>query len=195
MYYNILCVDELGITKLELSGLLKNLKINFIGVACEEEAINVLKSGKQEISAVVWALNNPDDESFESIRRLKSRDVCKHIPIIIVSRFTDKKYIIKAIESGAVEYIAKPYEEDALFRKMCRILGIPFEVTLANIDEDIVTYNFSEMFNKEIKAASRGNHNLSIMLISVVPEDPTAENIGEKTDEIVQLVNRVIKPS
>lgn len=193
MKFNILCVDEYRITGLELSGLLKDYSINFINARDEIEAVNILRERKAELNAVIWTINTDNLKDFEVISQLKGKECYRHIPIVIVSRLTDKKYIIKAVESGAVEYIAKPYDEEIVMKKMCRILEVPCDKTLSsNVDDDIVTFNFSEMFNKEIKAASRGGHPLSVMLVSIMPEG-SIEPDGEYIGDIVTLANRVIR--
>ncbi|MCX8130745.1 MAG: response regulator [Clostridia bacterium] len=193
MRYNILSVDEFGTTRIELSNMLRNLDVSIINVKDEIEMINTLHEKKTIFNAVAWTINSIDMKDFEAIKRLKSKEAYKSIPVIIVSKFTDKKYIIKAIESGAVEYVAKPYDEETVLKKICKILGVPFEKTKSKkIDEDIVTYNFSEMFNREIKAASRGGYPLTVTMASIVPLAAGSAD-QENVDGIISLVNRVIK--
>jgi two-component system chemotaxis response regulator CheY len=192
MRFCILCVDEFGLTRLEFSCLLKKLDINFISVRNEIEACNILKEKKSEINAVIWTINTMDFDDFEEIKRIKDKDAYKHIPFIVVSRFTNKKYIIKAVEAGAVEYIAKPYDESAVLKKMYKILGVPYDKSAVRIDEDIVTFNFYEMLNKEIKAASRGSYPMSIMLVSLIPEKPE-EATHESVKDLLALVSKVMK--
>ncbi|MDP4092815.1 MAG: response regulator [Bacillota bacterium] len=193
MRFNIICVDEFGITRIELAGILKNLNINFINVKDETDAENVLESMKTPVNAIIWTINSVDMKDFESIKRLKELDSFKNIPVIIISKFTDKKYVIRAIEAGAVEYIAKPYDEAAVLRKICKAIGVAYDKALdKSLDDDIVTYSFSEMFNKEIKAASRGKYPMTIMLASVVPNKAEAENKKE-IEDIALLVLRILK--
>lgn len=192
MHYNILSVDELGITRIELASMLRNLKVSIINVKDEIDTLNLLQERK-DINAIVWTINSLDLRDYESIKRLKSKEAYKHIPVIIVSKFTDKKYIIKAIESGAIEYIAKPYIKETVLKKICRILGVPMEKTINKItEEDIVVFNFSEMLNKEIKSAGRGGYDMSILMASIAPESSriiTQDN-GE---ELIALINIVMK--
>lgn len=192
MRYNILSVDELGITRVELANILRNLNINIINVKDKNEIVNVLQE-KKDINAVVWTINSIDQRDYDSIKRLKGKEAYKNIPIIIVSKFTDKKYIIKAIECGAVEYIAKPYDENSVLKKICRILGVPTQKTLnKGPEEDIVVFSFSEMLNKEIKAAGRGGYDLSIMMVSVAPDDEK-KITPDNSEDIIALINKVMK--
>lgn len=193
MRYNILSVDKFCITPLELSDVLRCLEVNFVNVINEVEALKALQEKKYSFNAVVWTVNYADSDDFEEIRHMKCKEPCKAVPILIVSKFTDKKFIIKAIESGAVEYIVKPYDIDTVLKKFCKVLGAPMEsLLMGNVDEDIITFNFSEMFSREIKAASRGGHPLSIMLISLFPEDINFY-VQKDLGEVTSLLNRVIK--
>jgi two-component system, chemotaxis family, chemotaxis protein CheY len=193
MRFNILSVDEFVMTRIELTNMLKNFNVHINSVQDWIEAESVLKEGKQVTNAIVWTINSIDINAFDEIKLIKSKEAYKNIPIIIISKFTDKKYIIKAIESGAVEYIAKPYNEETVLSKMCRVLGIPFEKTEDNtLDEDIITFSFSEMFNREIKAASRGGYPLSLILVTITPKAHSSKSQDE-INTILSILNKVIR--
>jgi PleD family two-component response regulator len=192
MRYNILSVDEMGITRIELASMLRNLKVNIINVKDEIETINTLREHK-DIHAIIWTINSIDLRDYDVIKRLKTKEAYKNIPIIIVSKFTDKKYIIKAIESGAMEYIAKPYDEDTVVKKICRVLGVHMEKTVNKThEEDIVVFNFSEMLSKEIKSAGRGGYEMSILMASVA-RNSSIVNIKDNSEEIVALISKIMK--
>lgn len=192
MRFNILTVDEFGLAGIELANLLKNFNVYINNAIDSLEAESIFKSKKVNYNAIIWSMNSIDYSVFDDIRKLKELAEFKAVPIIIVSKFTDKKYIIRAIEAGAVEYIAKPYNEETVVNKLCRILGIPFERGIGNLlDEDILTYNFKEMLNKELKAASRGNYPLSMILGTLVYK--STEERKEDVSSFTTLVNRVFK--
>jgi PleD family two-component response regulator len=194
MEFNILSVDECGITGVEFASMLKELDINFIDVSKEKEAINVLRDNAYRIDAVLWTINSENDKCFEAVRRVKDVSICKQIPFVIISECTNKNFIIKAIEAGAVEYIVKPYDEETIIRKMHRLLGVPYDDSFNNntYNDDIVSFNFSEMFSREIKAASRGGYHLTLMAASIVPEESIYDS-EEDVYEIIRLVKNVIK--
>ncbi len=195
MKMNILSVDAMNITKIELSSLLKDYDVNIIGVTNELEALNVLHDGKVDISAIVWTVNFVDELAFSAIKGMKRRGKYKHIPIVVVSKFTDKSHIIRAIEAGASEYIVKPYGETVLLNKMLKTLNLPFrrDEESKTEDIDISLYSFPEMYNKEFKAASRGGYALSILLASVMPDPGMNDREKKDLDGFVETVKKVIK--
>lgn len=60
------------------------------------------------------------------------------------------------------------------------------------VNEGITIYDFREMYNREIKAASRGNFSLSLVLLSLIPNNAHV-SILENIDSIISTFNRVIK--
>lgn len=193
MRHNVLCVDEAGIVKIEMSGMLKSFDIGFTDARDFKDAAGILKDAKTKFSAVIWALNYADLKDFDLIRKMKGQDSARNIPVIIVSKFTDKRYIIKAIESGASEYIVKPYDEQMTVRKLCRILGIPFEKPAGGYEEEeYVSFDFSELVNKELKSASRGSYPLSIVMAAIMPQEYDTYS-QSRMNEIIKLINRVIR--
>lgn len=192
MKYNVLSVDELAITRIELSSMLKNHNVQVTGARDKFEALNVLHNGVTNINAIIWTVNSTECNEFEDIRDIKKRETYKHIPVIIISKHTGKNYIIKAIEAGAIEYIAKPYDANTIANKINKVLGIPQEKVSDEVDDDIITFNFSEMLNREIKAASRGGYSLTLMLVSVVSENSNEEILYDEM-ELINTVSRVMK--
>jgi len=158
----------------------------------EAEAVDILKQKRKSVNAIIWTINYMGFHSFESIKSIKSMDDFKELPVLIISKFTDKKYIIKAIEVGAVEYIVRPFDQNTVVRKICRLLGIVVDKTIQWEDEDdIIIFNFAEMFNREIKAASRGEYKLSVMLGILLPDKPEEED--DRGDKLIGIMRSVIK--
>ncbi len=51
----------------------------------------------------------PGIDGFETCRRLKKNKKTRHIPVILITTGADKKVVVKAFNSGAVDYIFKPF--------------------------------------------------------------------------------------
>ncbi len=193
MGFNILCVDELELTKIELTDMLGRFGIQLFSATDEAEAIAMIDKNKEKFGAIIWAVNSAEYKDFDAIKKVKDKEV--GIPLIIVSQFTGRKYVIKAIEAGACEYIAKPYDETAAAKKICKVLGVNFEPEKNHsvMDEDIVFFNFSEMLSRELKSAGRGRYTMSIMMVSVVGREGGALSRNETAQEVMKITNKVIK--
>ena len=193
MQLNLLTVDGSGETRIELAGMLKDYTVQIHHASDWMEAEYLLARRERVIHAVLFTMDAMDDGEFDAIRQFKLRQGYGSIPVIVISRLTDKKYIVKAISAGAVEYIAKPFSEDTLVGKLGRVLETPLEKKPEfALEEEIITYTFKEIYSKEIKAASRGGYPLSILMVSVRPDKPR-EASAETANQLLLLINRVIK--
>lgn len=193
MSHHILCVDELGLIRAELLEMLKRFDVKISSVKNEVEALSYLHAPKEKVDALVWSINTIGLKGLESIRSIKSKAIYKDLPVIIVSKFTDRKYVIKAIEAGACEYIAKPYDEALAAKKLCNAIGMAYEGNKGlHHNEELVMFSLEEMLTREIKAASRGRHPLSIMLVSVALK-AASDSPMDNSNEIVDLLNKVLR--
>lgn len=190
MRYEILSVDETGLTALELARIVSKYEIKITSAAGKEEAIDLATNKNKDYKALIWALDSVEAADFSEIKKLKASHAFKRIPLIVISNHTDKKYIIKAIEAGAVEFIARPYDADTVESKICRVLDIPACKAGAILD-DIIAFNFMDMFNKEMKSASRGNYPMTIMLSSIALDADNLKN--DKQKEITDILLRILK--
>jgi signal transduction histidine kinase len=60
----------------------------------------------------------PGIDGFETCRRLKASDRTRHIPIIFMTALCDADSKIKALELGAIDYIAKPFHEKEVLARV-----------------------------------------------------------------------------
>jgi signal transduction histidine kinase len=60
----------------------------------------------------------PGIDGFETCRRLKASDRTRHIPIIFMTALADADSKVKALELGAVDYIAKPFHEKEVLARV-----------------------------------------------------------------------------
>ena len=100
---------------------------------------------------IILDLMMPDMDGFEVCRRLKSDEKLKHIPIIIVTALDCKETMVRGLDEGADEFLAKPvtgYELRARVRSMLRIKKLYDELwELMKIREDLVDMIVHDMAN------------------------------------------------
>ena len=73
---------------------------------------------KQQIDIVMSDIHLEKENGLDFVTQLRTKD--KNIPIIIISGFNDKEYLMRAIKIDVVDYLVKPFDlqelEDALKR-------------------------------------------------------------------------------
>jgi two-component system sensor histidine kinase/response regulator len=56
----------------------------------------------------------PDMDGYEVLRQIKSDDRLRHIPVIMISALNEVESVVRCIEAGAEDYLAKPFNPTLL---------------------------------------------------------------------------------
>ena len=95
---------------LEMEGF--NVLVSYNG----EEALN--QARKENPDLIILDLMLPKLDGYKVCRLLKFDERYKHIPILMLTAKTQEKDKILGKETGADEYITKPFEMDYLMEKV-----------------------------------------------------------------------------
>ncbi len=193
MSHCILCIDETEQIKEEFKELLKDLDVRIVNVKDESEAEALLKDRSFKCDILVRVVSRDVTDSFKGMEMLKSKEFCRHLPLVIISEYTDINNIMKAKKLGVTEYIAKPYDRLTVYEKISRILAKPVIESWQNyMEDDLIIYSWSELLSKELKSSSRGQYPISIMMGSVIPQ---FSNTGQDIDltELANLMVMILK--
>jgi len=116
-----LIVDDSRFVRTYLRGLLEPK-----GIACEEAAdgqagLEVLSSaGTFDLVLVDW--NMPVMGGLEMLRQLRAGGNGDP-KVLMVTTEAENDFIVRALESGADEYLMKPFDDEALSQKLA-LLGL-----------------------------------------------------------------------
>jgi FixJ family two-component response regulator len=106
----VVIVDDDELVRESLIGLMKFAGFPALTFASAEEFLN---SGEQEHTACLIAdIRMPGMSGLELQSRL-NRDKFR-IPIIFITAQGDEKMRMQALRAGAVEFLAKPFDDDVL---------------------------------------------------------------------------------
>jgi DNA-binding response OmpR family regulator len=82
-----------------------------------DKAIELLESGQKiDLILVDWML--PGMSGIEFTRRVKGHKSFKTIPIIMVTALTQPENIVTGLDSGAQDYLTKPFDLDVLLARV-----------------------------------------------------------------------------
>jgi two-component system alkaline phosphatase synthesis response regulator PhoP len=90
-----------------------------------EDALNQARKEKPDL--IILDLMLPKLDGYKVCRLLKFDERYKHIPILMLTAKTQEKDKILGKETGADEYITKPFEMDYLMEKVKKYLKISSE--------------------------------------------------------------------
>jgi putative two-component system response regulator len=121
-------------------------------------ALQICKQEKPDL--ILLDVEMPDMDGFQTIARLKEDPDLNPIPVIFLTGNRDAATEIRALESGAMDFIAKPANKDILFHRLELHLQFAayqcsLENTVKELQNSIVT-SFAELI--ECKDDNAGTH-------------------------------------
>jgi len=111
------------------------------------DAINALKLyEKYKPDIIITDIQMPKLNGLEFVKRIRQKD--KKTQIIIMTAFSDKDYLFKAIELGLVKYLVKPVREKELEEALLLCVNSLEQDSFNLIKLDEITY--FDIFNKNL---------------------------------------------
>ncbi|ALG69451.1 response regulator [Beggiatoa leptomitoformis] len=112
--------------------LMDNIKLLMHFLAEEGFKVLIARDGEQGIRTAQYAKPDlilldvmmPGMDGFEACRHLKNEEETKDIPIIFMSALTDTIDKVKGFQSGAADYITKPFQHDEVLARVNTHLNI-----------------------------------------------------------------------
>ena len=105
---------------------IENLRLlsNLLGEQGYE--VRAATSGRQALQAVerdppdliLLDINMPEMDGFEICRRLKAGERSKDVPVIFLTALTDTADKVRAFETGAVDYVTKPFQFEEVMARV-----------------------------------------------------------------------------
>ncbi len=119
----VLLVDDDKIPKVVLSRALKEMGINKILTADNgQQALQILFI--QSIDLIVSDWNMPEMDGLELFNSVKTNDLLKSIPFLLLTSANSKDEVLKAAKAGVKNYIIKSNDTLTFKDKVNSILGL-----------------------------------------------------------------------
>ena len=125
---------------------LENLRL--LGNMLGEEGYEVrpVSSGRQALQAIehdppdliLLDVNMPDMDGYEVCRRVRANDQSRDVPVIFLTAWADRAYMVKAFQVGGADYVTKPFLfEEVLARVRTHVALRRAREALAERDERV----------------------------------------------------------
>jgi len=176
--------------------------------------VDTAADGEQALAAVHAApphvilcdVMMPGIDGYEVARRIKQDASLPFIPIILVTALSDTDNIVQGLNTGADDYIAKPYhfqELEARVRAMLRIKRLQDELDLKNRELEVankrlkklsITDGLTELFNHrhvhellrdEFERSRRTGEPLAVVMIDLDRFKAVNDTYGHPTGDVV----------
>jgi two-component system chemotaxis response regulator CheY len=118
-----LVVDDSKAVRMILAKTLKELGFEVREAANGREALEVIEVEKTAITLVLADWNMPEIDGLELLKRLRQKPELASLVVVMVTTETELGQMAAALESGANEYIMKPFTKDILVEKL-QLVGV-----------------------------------------------------------------------
>lgn len=116
-----LIIDDSGSMRMLLSRILADLGVDSEQAPDGKVALAVLsEKGPFELALVDWQM--PVMDGIEFVRAVRREQDSDAIKLVMVTSVNQIERVVEALESGADEYIMKPFTKEALSEKLA-LLG------------------------------------------------------------------------
>ncbi|EYE89091.1 hypothetical protein Q428_04390 [Fervidicella metallireducens AeB] len=207
----ILVVEDSKFQSLILKDILNKGGYEVVCVSSAEEAIN--NNFYKKFDLVLLNVVLPGMNGYEFCKVVKNND--KFLPVIIITSIEDKNSLVKALNSGADDYIKKPYNVDELLariRVQIRTRNLQLELKEKNkelekaydkIKEMAVTDALTGVYNrayikdyldKIINKYDSASYKLSCFMIDIDNFKKVNDTFGHLVgDEVLKDVAKICK--
>jgi two-component system cell cycle response regulator len=148
----------------------------------------------------------PGMDGREVARRIKEDDALPFIPIILVTALSEADDVVQGLESGADDYISKPYnfrELEARVRAMLRIKTLQDELDQKNRELELankrlkklsITDGLTELFNhrhvhqllhEEFERSARTGESIAVVMMDLDRFKAVNDTYGHPTGDVI----------
>lgn len=86
-----------------------------------QEALERLQAEVPDL--VVLDVTMPGVTGFEVLEKIKTGESTRHLPVIMLTAKNNRDEIIRAVQSGAKNYVVKPFDSKELVARIMKLLG------------------------------------------------------------------------
>lgn len=112
----LLVVDANEADVAALASMLGKVGFEILPALSGAQAIDTLATRRPDL--ILLDLHLPDMDGFEVCRRIQENAEWAEIPVIFLSASEDKNLVARALESGGLDYIAKPFHKQELLSRV-----------------------------------------------------------------------------
>lgn len=147
--YKILIVDDEYINQRVLEYHLSNVSENILKVSTGKQALEIIEENK-DIDLVIMDMMLPDLLGYEICSMIRKKYSIFQLPIIMMTASNRPENLVSSFNSGANDYLRKPFSKDELLSRVNTLLTLKSSVNdalllaqeISRANEKIETLNF-----------------------------------------------------
>jgi CheY-like chemotaxis protein len=133
----VLVVDDYFVVCNLLKRYLSEYRFNVI--TCSNGADGIKTAVKVKPDLIFLDLLMPDIDGIKMLNVVRSTELLKPVPVVVISANTNRTNVLSAIEAGADRVISKPLRKEIILKTVRELLGvdlnIPGEMKISSLDD------------------------------------------------------------
>lgn len=131
----ILIIDDDSSVRSSLSFLLKRADYDVESVSSPDAALAFVRKIKPQLMLMDmnFSLTTKGDEGLELLARMGV--LCPEVPVILITAWGSIELAVKGMQSGAFDFITKPWDNQQLLKSVATALELSSEKKRANLPE------------------------------------------------------------
>jgi CheY-like chemotaxis protein len=120
----ILVIDDDKMVQRYAEEFFRRLKFNFYAASDGYEGLKLALSLKPDL--ILLDIMMPRLDGFKTLQVIKSNELTKEIPVVVMTAYSDRINVVSAGKLGAVAVITKPLTEEIFLGKLRQVFGDRF---------------------------------------------------------------------
>lgn len=185
--HQILIVDDIPDNIKVLQSILSDSSYEITSALNGKDAISLCVA--KSFDLILLDIMMPEMDGYEVCEYLKSKEKTKDIPVIFLTAKVDEEAIIKGFETGAQDYVTKPFNTQELVARVNTHLDLQFKnqkLKLMNLElEERVAARTMELEDSN-RSLEHANHQLSTL------EDAKNDFLSLMSTELREPLNGIV---
>ena len=150
-----------------------------------QEGLELFKKYEKEIDLIITDVNMPILNGLDMVKEIKKINL--NIPIIVATAFSNKEYLLEAIDIGGDKYVLKPID-------IAKLLQVMSQSLIYHELKDLYTDKLTNLPNRNKLKKDLDQNNIDLMALLDVDEFSTINDLfGEKIGDTIlyELANKL----
>ena len=150
-----------------------------------QEGLELFKAHENEIDLIITDVNMPVMNGLDMVKEIKKINL--NIPIIVATAFSNKEYLLEAIDIGVDKYVLKPID-------IAKLLQVMSQSLIYHELKDLYVDNLTNLPNRNKLKKDLDENNIDLMALLDVDEFSTINDLfGEKIGDTIlhELANKI----
>ena len=174
----ILLVDDRSENLLAVEAILEPLGHRLVSASSGEEALRHLL--QEDFAVILLDVQMPGLDGFETAELIKQRERTRHIPILFLTAISkDRRHVFRGYETGAVDYIFKPFDAEILRSKVAVFIELHEQRQELSRHEELLRLREVAELRAESEQRYRGLADAMPQIVWTAGPDGVADYVNE----------------